>query len=144
VTMLRDRGYAEKWVVLSAEKYGVPQRRQRLVMVARKGDELPVFPPVPTHDVPASAGEALRGCDANESRVITGAMLEKVRMRAGMTKEQVGAMGYRPRNAYCVMNMSEPAWTSTSCFTYPSGGRFVVGEGGFLVRYSQRFSPSGT
>ena len=57
-------------------------------------------------------------------------MLEKVRMRAGMTKEQVGAMGYRPRNAYCVMNMAEPAWTLTSYFTNPSGGRYVVGEGG--------------
>jgi DNA-cytosine methyltransferase len=131
VAMLRDRGYAAKWAVLSAEKYGVPQRRQRLVMVARKGDELPTnFPPVPTHDVPVSAGEALRECDASEGASITGAMLEKVRMRAGMTKEQVGAMGYRPRNAYCVMNMAEPAWTLTSCFTNPSGGRFVVGEGG--------------
>jgi len=28
------------------------------------------------------------------------------------------------------MDMREPAWTLTSCFTYPSGGRFVVGEGG--------------
>ena len=131
VAMLRDRGYAAKWAVLSAEKYGVPQRRQRLVMVARKGDELPTnFPPVPTHDVPVSAGEALRECDASEGASITGAMLEKVRMRAGMTREQVGAMGYRPRNAYCVMNMAEPAWTLTSCFTNPSGGRFVVGEGG--------------
>ena len=37
VAMLGDRGYAVKWAVLSAEKYGVPQRRQRMVMAARKG-----------------------------------------------------------------------------------------------------------
>jgi DNA (cytosine-5)-methyltransferase 1 len=129
VAMLRDRGYAAKWAVLSAEKYGVPQRRQRLVMVARKGDEPPAnFPPTPTHDVPVSAGEALMSCDASEGSEITGLILEKVMMRAAMTKEQVKAMGYRPRNAYCVMDMGEPAWTLTSCFTNPSGGRFVVGE----------------
>ncbi len=43
----------------------------------------------------ASAGEALRACAVREGRVITDAMLEKIRMRAGMTNEQVGAMGYR-------------------------------------------------
>jgi DNA-cytosine methyltransferase len=135
VAMLRDRGYAAKWAVLSAEKYGVPQRRQRLVMVARKGDEPPAnFPPTPTHDVPVSAGEALMSCDASEGSEITGLILEKVMMRAAMTKEQVKAMGYRPRNAYCVMDMGEPAWTLTSCFTNPSGGRFVVGEGGDRYR----------
>ena len=59
-------------------------------MVARKGEEPPAnFPPSPTHDVPVSAVEALRGCDASEGtsvfnakRVITGHMLEKMRMRA--------------------------------------------------------------
>ena len=118
VAMLRERGYAAKWAVLSAEKYGVPQRRQRLVLVARKGEEPPAnFPPAPTHAIHVSAGEALRGCDGREGRAITGAMLDKVRMRAGMTREQVGAMGYRPRNAYCVMDLREPAWTLTSCFT---------------------------
>jgi DNA (cytosine-5)-methyltransferase 1 len=39
-------------------------------------------------------------------------------------------MGYGPRNAYCVMNMAEPAWTLTSDFTNPSGRRCVVEEGG--------------
>ena len=118
MALLRDRGYAAKWDVLSAEKYGASQWRQRLVMIARKGTHFftLVFPLTPTHDVPVSAGEALRGCDASEGRVITGQMLEKVRMRAGMTKEQFGAMNYRPRNAYCVMDMREPAWTLTSCF----------------------------
>ncbi len=109
----------------------MPQRRHRLVMVARKGEEPPPsFPPAPTHAIHVSAGgEALRGCE--EGRVITGTILEKVRMRAGMTREQVGAMGYRPRNAYCVMDMSEPAWTLTSSFTNASGGRYVVeGESG--------------
>jgi site-specific DNA-cytosine methylase len=53
-------------------------------------------------------------------------MLEKVRMRAGMTREQVGVMGYRPRYAYCVMDLKEPAWTLTSCFASPNGGRYVV------------------
>jgi site-specific DNA-cytosine methylase len=79
-------------------------------------------------------GEALRGCDASKGRTITGAMLEKVRLRAIILKKHVGAMGYRPRNAYCVMDMSDPAWPSTSCFTNPSGGRFVVGEGGDYYR----------
>ena len=67
VAMLRDRGYAAKCDVLSSEKYGVPQRRQRFAMVVRKGEEPPTnFPPTPTHDVPVSAGEALRGCEATE------------------------------------------------------------------------------
>ena len=29
VAMLRERGYAAKWAVRSAEKHGMPQRRQR-------------------------------------------------------------------------------------------------------------------
>ena len=136
VAMLMERGYTAKWDVLTAEKYGVPQRRQRLVLVARKGEEPPAnFPPAPTHARPVSAGEALRDCDWREGRAITGAMLEKARMRAGTTRGQVGAMGYRPRNAYCVMNLREPFWTLTSCFTSPSGGRYVVvSEGGDRYR----------
>ncbi len=84
--MVRERGYAATWAVLSVKKYGVPQRRHRLVMVARKEEVPPAnFPLAPTHAIRVSAGEALRGYD--EGRAITGAMLEKVRMRAVMTSE---------------------------------------------------------
>ena len=114
--------------MISAEKYGVPRRRQRLVLVARKGEDPPAhFPPAPTHAIHVNAGEAIiMGCDRREGRATTGALLETARMRAMMTREQVGAMGYRPTNAYCVMGLREPIWTLTSSFTRPSGGKYVV------------------
>ncbi len=117
-------------------------------MVAHKGGNFStlVFPQTPTHDVLVSAGEALRGCDASEARVITDKMLEKLRMRAGITKQQVKAMGYRPRNAYCVMDMGEPAWTLTSCFTNPSGGWWERAETTidvYRLGRARRYNPSG-
>ena len=58
-------------------------------------------------------------------------MLENPRIRAGMTRKQVGAKDCRPRNVYCDMDLREPVWTFTSCFTRPSGGMYVVvSEGG--------------
>ncbi len=98
VALLRDRGYAAERAVLSAEKYDVPQRCQILVMVARKVEEPPAnFPPTTTHDLPLSSGEALikgmRRERGQSDRVITCQVLEKVRMRPGMAKERVGAIG---------------------------------------------------
>ena len=83
-----------KWVVLSVEKYGLSQRRQMLVLVACRGEEpLAHVPLAQTHAIPSSAGEAQRGCEGIEGRAITGVMLEKVRIRVGMTREQVGGWG---------------------------------------------------
>jgi site-specific DNA-cytosine methylase len=114
---------------------GCPNGAKGRVLVAHKGEKPPAnFPSAPTHAIPVSAGESLRGCDGREGRAISGAMLEKVRMRVAMTREQVGAMGCRPRNDYCVMDLTELAWTLTSCFTNPSGGRYIVkgeSEGGY-------------
>ncbi len=114
--MARDREYAAECAVRSAEKYKASQRRQRLVLIGRKGDdELPAnCLPALTYDVHVSAGETLRRWDKIKGTVITCQMLEKVKMRAGMTKEQVGAMDCRPRNVYRGMNMREPSWTLTS------------------------------
>jgi site-specific DNA-cytosine methylase len=102
LAMFRDRGYAAKWDALWAKKYGVPQRRQRFVFVARKGEEPPGnFPPAPSLEILLSAGEALCGCD--EGRAITGAMLESVRTSA--RRDDKGASeGYGVPAKECVLH----------------------------------------
>ena len=46
--LLRGMGYRTWAGILSAEEYGVPQTRERAVLMARR-DGLPVGPPEPTH-----------------------------------------------------------------------------------------------
>ena len=46
---LQDLGYECTWQVLNAADYGVPQRRERVILLgARSGSPMPVFP-TPTH-----------------------------------------------------------------------------------------------
>ena len=51
---LERLGYRVRYSILDAADYGVPQRRKRLVMVARLGGEPDGFPPEPTHGAPGS------------------------------------------------------------------------------------------
>lgn len=69
---LRGLGYEPTWGVLDAADYGVPQRRQRLIMVAtRDGGGLAL--PEPTHGGPATphrtVGEALAGLGRRPPRL---------------------------------------------------------------------------
>jgi DNA (cytosine-5)-methyltransferase 1 len=51
---LTDLGYCHEWAVLDAADFGVPQRRQRILVIASRVSE-PVLPTA-THGHPASAG----------------------------------------------------------------------------------------
>jgi DNA (cytosine-5)-methyltransferase 1 len=69
---LRALGYEPAWAVLDAADYGVPQRRQRLIVVAaRDGGQLVL--PDPTHGGPATphrtVGEALAGLSRRPPRL---------------------------------------------------------------------------
>jgi DNA (cytosine-5)-methyltransferase 1 len=58
-------GYAVSVHLYRFEQYGVPQRRHRVVAVGVRLSEGRVFmPPAPTHSVPVTAEEALRGVEA--------------------------------------------------------------------------------
>ncbi len=53
---LQDLGYECTWQVLNAADYGVPQRRERVILLgARSGSSMPVFPK-PTHTQIAQEG----------------------------------------------------------------------------------------
>lgn len=135
VEALRERGYAASWAVLKAEEYGVPQKRRRLVIVARLGDTPPAnFPPASTHEVPVTAGEALRFRARGEE--ISGVLLRKVLEREGMTRQEVRRLGYRPAYSYCLMDMGQPAPTITTFFTRPNAGQFCVKTEGAYRRLS--------
>lgn len=52
---LEQLGYTPKWKTLTAAQYGVPQLRQRVILVATTQPNNFEFPP-PTHDVPEKCG----------------------------------------------------------------------------------------
>jgi DNA (cytosine-5)-methyltransferase 1 len=121
------KGYTGTWAVLKAELYGVPQMRRRMFIVARRGSVGPtVFPPPPTHDRPVTAGEALQNIQG-EGRVLSdGPLLHKVKERAELSIEDNRKLNYRPRNAYCLLDLSRPAPTITTMFGHPNGGAFCI------------------
>lgn len=45
---LEAEGYALSWAVVNAADYGVPQQRERVIILGRRGHEAPAFPD-PTH-----------------------------------------------------------------------------------------------
>jgi DNA (cytosine-5)-methyltransferase 1 len=47
VAGLKSRGYETAWKVVDCQRYGVPQRRRRLVLIASRFGEVPI--PKPTH-----------------------------------------------------------------------------------------------
>jgi DNA (cytosine-5)-methyltransferase 1 len=44
VKAFTEMGYTTDWRVLNAVHYGVPQRRERVIMIGRKGGHAPIFP----------------------------------------------------------------------------------------------------
>lgn len=57
LSAIADLGYEVDWRLLDATDFGVPQRRQRVVIFAMLGEE-PVWPD-PTHHAPVTVGEAI-------------------------------------------------------------------------------------
>jgi DNA (cytosine-5)-methyltransferase 1 len=52
---LKDAGYRVSWGIVELADYGVPQFRQRLVLIAARSREIPI--PPPTHGASAGAGD---------------------------------------------------------------------------------------
>ena len=46
LSLFKDAGYSVEWKVLSAEKYGVPQKRKRVILVGKIGSEEGFFPEI--------------------------------------------------------------------------------------------------
>ena len=65
VRTLRDEGYSVEWSVLECERYGVPQRRRRLVLVASRVGEARL--PEPTHAEPVHVIHAIGHLPAVEA-----------------------------------------------------------------------------
>jgi DNA (cytosine-5)-methyltransferase 1 len=121
------KGYTGTWAVLKAELYGVPQMRRRMFIVARRGSVGPtVLPPPPTHDRPITAGEALQNIQGGGRVLREGPLLHKVKERAELSIEDNRKLNYRPRNAYCLLDLSRPAPTIKTMFGHPNAGAFCL------------------
>lgn len=57
VRALRGEGYSVEWSVLECARYGIPQRRRRLVLVASRVGEVRL--PEPTHAEPVDVAHAI-------------------------------------------------------------------------------------
>ncbi len=139
--LLRDLGYRVDHGIINFHRYGVPQRRRRLVLVAsRRG---PVALPEPGKDAgnvadfigglpPIAAGETSFGDPAHTALPLSSANLERIRQsRPGGTwkdwsKALVNPCHERAHypSSYGRMRWDEPAPTITTQFCYYSTGRF--------------------
>lgn len=58
-------GYAASILLMRFEQYGLPQKRQRIICVGlRKDLKLVYRPPAPTHSIPVTASQALKGVES--------------------------------------------------------------------------------
>lgn len=145
VDRLKMAGYKVDWSVVDAAKYGVPQRRNRLVLLASQLG--PIRLPTPMTDIPATVRSAIGDQLAVEagqknavdplhtSRVLTGPNIERIRAsKPGGTwrdwPEEMrvechrGAKGRTYPSVYGRMSWDRPAPTMTTQFYGFGNGRF--------------------
>lgn len=123
-----DRGYKADYKLLNASDYGVPQARQRVVIIANKINQENIFPEKHQNIVPVS--EALKSIPDNaknhEKRYLTGKTLERVRLiKPGQNwtflPEDLQTKSIHS-GAYGRIDPSKPSKTLTTRFDTPSVG----------------------
>lgn len=166
---LADLGYSAKWKVVDASRYGVPQYRRRLVLLASRRGEIAV--PVgqdgeassvrdTLQELPAiSAGGKSPDDSLHAARVLTPINLERVRMSkpAGTWRDwpeelraacHVKKQGKTFPSVYGRMAWDSPAPTITTQFYGFGNGRFghpeqdralTLREGALLQSFPQDF-----
>jgi DNA (cytosine-5)-methyltransferase 1 len=150
IRSLRGAGYRIDWEILSLEKYGVPQRRRRLVMIGWRGEARPDLAMLPSttpktvrdliHDLPRipKVARPLRGYKTFRSSVVK-ARIEHVPHNGGSrralpksltlkchTKKRKKERGFK--DVYGRMAWDEVAPTITGGCINPSKGRFLHPE----------------
>lgn len=124
----KDRGYKADYKLLDASDYGVPQARQRVVIIANKIGQDNVFPD--KHEKKIPVGEVLKDVpdDAHnhEKRYLTGKTLERVKLiKPGQNwtflPEELQTKSIHS-GAYGRIDPSKPSKTLTTRFDTPSVG----------------------
>lgn len=144
VRLLRQEGYEPNWAVLDAGRYGVPQRRKRLVLVAGRGFEIPLAPTAASvktvrmaiGGLPAAgaSGDYLHDMPENRSRAMRqwiAAVPKDGGSRTDLPPEMQRACHQRSdgfRDVYGRMAWDAPAPTITGGCLNPSKGRFLHPE----------------
>jgi len=117
----QDGGYTVRHHVIKCEKYGLPQNRHRLFLVAYKECNVTSsFPPVETHDSPVVVQDALKGLNTSKLEIarIPATTLERVK------EWETGTSKWN--NWYGVIDASKPMSTITAHVISPSSGTFVL------------------
>ncbi len=128
IISFKNRGYEADYKLLDASDYGVPQARQRVVIIANKIGQKNIFPE--KHDKKIPVGKVLDGVpdDAknHEKRYLTGKTLERVKLiKPGQnwthlpTQLQTKSIH---SGAYGRIDPSKPSKTLTTRFDTPSVG----------------------
>ncbi len=159
--VLRDSGYQYDWKVIDCSDYGVPQKRQRLVLLASRLGEIKIIPPthakekVSLREVisdlpPIKDGEASADDPLHRARLLS--VLNKKRIKAtpanggNMTSwsdelmlkchKKKSGRTYRA-TVYGRMRWNEPAPTMTTHCTGLGNGRFGHPEQDRAISYRE-------
>lgn len=125
---LKNRGYQADYKLLDASDYGVPQARQRVIVIANRIGKKNIFPDKNLTKVPV--GEVLRnipeGAKNHEKRYLTGVTLERVKLlKPGQNWTDLPARLQTKSvhsGAYGRIDPTKPARTITTRFDTPSVG----------------------
>ena len=166
---LEALGYRCEWAIVDASRYGVPQSRQRLVLMGSRHGELKL--PVPTHTEPVTvreaignlpslaAGETSQSDPMHSARSLSKRNLQRIRaskpgenwrtwpkrLRADCHKRSTGVTF---PSVYGRMQWNEPAPTITTQFFGYGNGRFghpeqdraiSIREGALLQSFPDEF-----